>query len=201
MCYPLHHAAYCKQLQHLLMSEFDIPYSSLPEGDKICSICHEEYDCVINWALSDNENRYKCPLCREKIEFNEAHKEFKERMKKAGFTFDDDVTILSVRSYRQIIFRCKNNPNIHQMELSHLLLGGLVMPFSFLPENKKICKICHQEFKENRFISKLKCGHIFHEDCIVDGLVNQKSYKCPTCHKKLFIRKNILKYIQILLIN
>uniref|UniRef100_A0A915PDM8 RING-type domain-containing protein n=1 Tax=Meloidogyne floridensis TaxID=298350 RepID=A0A915PDM8_9BILA len=101
-----------KQLQHLLMSEFDIPYSSLPEDEKICSICHEEFeeyvnnekiinklkcghifhqDCVINWALSDNENRYKCPLCREKIEFNEAHKEFKERMKKAGFTFDDDV--------------------------------------------------------------------------------------------------------------
>uniref|UniRef100_A0A915NER5 Uncharacterized protein n=1 Tax=Meloidogyne floridensis TaxID=298350 RepID=A0A915NER5_9BILA len=48
-------------------------------------------DCVINWALSDNENRYKCPLCREEIEFNEAHKEFKERMKKAGFTFEDDV--------------------------------------------------------------------------------------------------------------
>uniref|UniRef100_A0A915MM77 RING-type domain-containing protein n=1 Tax=Meloidogyne javanica TaxID=6303 RepID=A0A915MM77_MELJA len=101
-----------KQLQHLLMSEFDIPYSSLPEDDKICWICHEEFeeyvnnekiinklkcghifhqDCVINWALSDNENRYKCPLCREEIEFNEAHKEFKEKMKKAGFTFDDDV--------------------------------------------------------------------------------------------------------------
>ena len=76
------------------------------------------------------------------------------------------------------------------MELGHLLLGGLVMPFSFLPENKKICKICHQEFKENRFISKLKCGHIFHEDCIVDGLVNQKSYKCPTCHKVIEVTES-----------
>nr|CAD2188789.1 unnamed protein product [Meloidogyne enterolobii] len=25
------------------------------------------------------------------------------------------VTILSVRNYRKIIFRCKNNPNIHQV--------------------------------------------------------------------------------------
>ena len=42
------------------------------------------------------------------------------------------------------------------------------------------CSICLEDIKINEDISKLKCGHIFHYNCI-EELVNHRDDKCPNC--------------------
>lgn len=39
------------------------------------------------------------------------------------------------------------------------------------------CVICQMEFNKNDKVSKLKCGHLFHYDCIKDWL--QRKKRCP----------------------
>ena len=48
-------------------------------------------------------------------------------------------------------------------------------------ENKiKECFICMESFVENEVITKIKCNHIFHKECIKPWLCKQ-STKCPIC--------------------
>ena len=46
-----------------------------------------------------------------------------------------------------------------------------------LPENN--CSICLDEFKNEDILKKLNCSHIFHKDCLVPWINNNKS--CPLC--------------------
>ena len=43
------------------------------------------------------------------------------------------------------------------------------------------CFICIDEFKENELLKQLKCGHIFHKECLSQWLLNQNN--CPVCNK------------------
>ena len=47
-------------------------------------------------------------------------------------------------------------------------------------KSKYKCTICMMKFEEEDMVSKLKCNHIFHEDCIKEWL-KEYSYKCPVC--------------------
>tara|TARA_A100001015_G_scaffold201730_1_gene225242 strand:+ start:4681 stop:6186 length:1506 start_codon:yes stop_codon:yes gene_type:complete len=47
-------------------------------------------------------------------------------------------------------------------------------------QSKYKCTICMMKFEEEDMVSKLKCNHIFHEDCIKEWL-KEYSYKCPVC--------------------
>ena len=42
------------------------------------------------------------------------------------------------------------------------------------------CLICIENFEENNEITKIKCNHIFHKECIKKWLCNE-SNKCPIC--------------------
>lgn len=44
------------------------------------------------------------------------------------------------------------------------------------------CMICMDEFKDNEKVKQIKCGHIFHKECLVQWLLNQKN--CPICDKQ-----------------
>ena len=46
------------------------------------------------------------------------------------------------------------------------------------------CSICLESFKLNEDINILKCGHIFHYNCI-EELVDHKDNKCPNCRADL----------------
>ena len=43
------------------------------------------------------------------------------------------------------------------------------------------CLICIDEFKENELLKQLKCGHIFHKECLSQWLLNNDN--CPGCNK------------------
>lgn len=47
---------------------------------------------------------------------------------------------------------------------------------------RDMCAVCRTDFKMNRFARMLKCGHIFHKEC-VDPWLQQKG-ECPTCKGK-----------------
>ena len=42
------------------------------------------------------------------------------------------------------------------------------------------CSVCYSKFKKGDNISKLKCGHEFHKNCIMEWL-QKYNYKCPVC--------------------
>ncbi len=51
-------------------------------------------------------------------------------------------------------------------------------------EENKECIICTDTFKEGDLVSKTRCGHIFHDDCLKPWLLNQ-SVKCPVCRTEV----------------
>lgn len=78
-------------------------------------------------------------------------------------------------------FKCYNKFKYDRMD-------EIVMPINIenlntlivcneLPENN--CSICLDEFKNEDILKKLNCSHIFHKDCLVPWINNNKS--CPLC--------------------
>jgi hypothetical protein len=45
------------------------------------------------------------------------------------------------------------------------------------------CIICMEEFEKNENVKLLPCGHIFHDNCIKEWLLKQKS--CPFCKSEI----------------
>ena len=43
------------------------------------------------------------------------------------------------------------------------------------------CSICFDEFKENELLKQIKCGHIFHKECLSQWFLNMKN--CPFCNQ------------------
>jgi hypothetical protein len=49
-----------------------------------------------------------------------------------------------------------------------------------IKENNKNCIFCRDDFQDNDNVRRLKCSHIFHNECI-DSWLSDHSYKCPCC--------------------
>jgi hypothetical protein len=50
------------------------------------------------------------------------------------------------------------------------------------PKNHTECSICLGSFKDPEMVSVLKCGHVFHPDCITEwGKRNPSCPMCKTC--------------------
>ena len=43
------------------------------------------------------------------------------------------------------------------------------------------CSICIDEFKDNELLKQLKCGHIFHKECLSQWFLNMNN--CPFCNQ------------------
>eukprot|EP00122_Pirum_gemmata_P007731 Pgem_evm1s7108 len=50
-----------------------------------------------------------------------------------------------------------------------------------------LCSICISEFKENDMVTRTKCQHLFHDDCIkcMQESAHPNRNKCPICRKTL----------------
>ena len=64
---------------------------------------------------------------------------------------------------------------------------SVILEYDWIEYNKDCkynsCTICIEEFKEEYYIVKLDCGHLFHEECISEwGLYKQE---CPVCKKEI----------------
>ena len=50
-----------------------------------------------------------------------------------------------------------------------------------LKQNKEEnCSVCMMKLVKDQEVSELKCGHIFHKECIMKWL-KEYNYKCPVC--------------------
>jgi hypothetical protein len=49
-------------------------------------------------------------------------------------------------------------------------------------KDQKSCSICIETYNQDDGLIKLKCNHIFHNDCIKPWLTS-KSTKCPVCRR------------------
>ena len=47
------------------------------------------------------------------------------------------------------------------------------------------CLICLEEFNEGETVSLIKCGHMYHTQCVYSWFVNSKT--CPLCDQELII--------------
>lgn len=52
-----------------------------------------------------------------------------------------------------------------------------------LPENKKTCRICLDDFKNGDKINILNCGHVFHFSCLDEEIKHRQN--CPLCKVSL----------------
>lgn len=52
-------------------------------------------------------------------------------------------------------------------------------------EEKPACSVCLCEFEERDLIKKLRCGHVFHAECIDPWLINAKAV-CPICRQGIY---------------
>ena len=57
-----------------------------------------------------------------------------------------------------------------------------VVVLNNLPDNE--CSICLDIYKENDFLIKLKCNHMFHKECL-EPWFNNNNNSCPLCRYKL----------------
>ena len=48
------------------------------------------------------------------------------------------------------------------------------------------CSICLSEFEENDAIKTLRCGHMFHTECIDPWLINSRAL-CPVCRRGIYV--------------
>ena len=58
------------------------------------------------------------------------------------------------------------------------------LPSSIYPRNNSSnekCTICQFDFCYKDTITKLKCNHTFHKECLINRLSARHSSKCPTC--------------------
>ena len=55
--------------------------------------------------------------------------------------------------------------------------------FSNTDNEEKLCTICIEDFEEGNSCIKLKCGHIFHENCISDWV--KYNPQCPVCRVEI----------------
>ena len=70
----------------------------------------------------------------------------------------------------------------HKNYTSQSLNNDQILDYTLTHEENKSkeCFICMENFVENEVITKIKCDHIFHKDCIKPWLCKQ-STKCPIC--------------------
>ena len=87
-------------------------------------------------------------------------------------------------SYEQLLQLEDNMGNVNK-GLSKKQFDKL--PFVKYDKNKYSenyqCIICMEEFQKNEKVKLLPCGHIFHDNCIKEWLMKQKS--CPFCKSEI----------------
>lgn len=62
------------------------------------------------------------------------------------------------------------------------------LPSSSYPRNNNSnekCVICDFDFCYNDIVTRLRCNHTFHKNCLVNRLTATNSSKCPTCKTSL----------------
>ena len=52
-------------------------------------------------------------------------------------------------------------------------------------ENHTLCSVCLSEFENGELVKTLRCGHMFHTECIDPWLINERAL-CPVCRQGIY---------------
>ena len=111
-----------------------------------------------------------------------------------GFNFP--ITSNNLNALINLNHHVNLNPNLNYSSLEPVKLTVQkseldkipIVEFNSLREEiqqKNIaCTICLDEFEANTNVRHVKCGHVFHTECI-DKWLLENSYKCPTCREEV----------------
>lgn len=89
-----------------------------------------------------------------------------------------------------IINHTRCSPDLYKSNSSKLIDSYKTFRFyngqldnNMIDKDDKSCIICTDEYEDETFVTRLKCNHHFHTDCITKW--NQKQNSCPLCRKIL----------------
>ena len=109
---------------------------------------------------------------------------------------DNNPISLDVNSGRRYINDLTEMINeLHKMEESpvdesilKILPESKIKNIDKLPQDKRNCVICMDDYKENELVLTIPCYHIFHKNCIKEWFKKDKT--CPIC-KFVLNKKNL----------
>ena len=85
-----------------------------------------------------------------------------------------------IYDFSQIINQLlKDQSNPVDENLINMLPETKIKNVDKLPQDKRNCVICMEDFKENELIITIPCYHIFHKNCIGEWF--KKDNTCPIC--------------------
>ena len=103
----------------------------------------------------------------------------------------DNILFNSIRHLINNNFKVEKNENKSNNIIKYSWLKKEKLTEKIMKENKDIndCTICLESLKENDDINILKCGHIFHYNCI-EKVVDHHFSTCPNCRIDLKTGEN-----------
>ena len=90
----------------------------------------------------------------------------------------------SANNFLQNFLNILNIQNPQNMEDVRATLGKEgekeIKHYNLKEDKEGTCSVCMMSFEKDQEVSELKCGHIFHKECIMKWL-KEYNYKCPVC--------------------
>ena len=104
------------------------------------------------------------------------------------FYFPDNTITAGINEINTYRTNSKFQPVLHllSIQLDKPILKYTHNKFSFIDDNQESnndnqCNICLSPLNTTRGITKLKCGHTFHMECINRWFATNSALSCPYC--------------------
>jgi hypothetical protein len=76
---------------------------------------------------------------------------------------------------------CNNQVNAKNVKIGYIPANKLFECYRFNLSESVDCSICLEKIKKDKFVVKMKCGHIFHKYCLFNWIDISKKTFCPNC--------------------
>ena len=91
------------------------------------------------------------------------------------------LSIISV-NYFIVNYVCINVKKLYHKIVMNILIKEIDKD-EIVDKINNMCSICLEEYIDDRKLNKLKCGHIYHKECIMKWIKNNN--ECPLCRKEV----------------
>ncbi len=103
-----------------------------------------------------------------------------------------DWSLWSGSGSRQLYFFFKDKFKVvnqyYALQYDIIKKETVQLPYYITPSihfEGKTCAICLSDFIENSIVVSTKCGHLYHRECIMEGIMDHELTNCPVCRKTL----------------
>lgn len=165
-----------------------------------CRFCHNDENSLDHDAQRKTVIKMKCRYCLEEQNIGDTCTKCQQKM---GNYFCMECKLLDLDDKGQ--YHC-NKCGIcrigHAENFVHC--DGCGLCISKISENNhkcmnadNVCPICRENmFESINEITKIKCGHWIHIDCMKSYINISHSYECPLCSKRMFDMTDYDEYIE-----